>query len=38
MAKAKKISDIPSMDDDALADFWEKHEPESFGDWEEGEL
>jgi hypothetical protein len=38
MTKAKKISDIPSLDDDALADFWEKHEPESFGDWEEGEL
>jgi hypothetical protein len=38
MAKLKKLSEIPSMDDEKLADFWEKHDPEAFGDWEEGEL
>ena len=26
------------MNDEELADFWEKHEPEAFNDWEEGGL
>ena len=38
MTKSKKLTDIPSMNDEELADFWEKHEPEAFGDWEEGSL
>lgn len=38
MAKLKKLSEIPSMNDEKLADFWGKHEPEAFGDWEEGGL
>jgi hypothetical protein len=38
MANLKKLSDLSPMDDKTLADFWEKHEPESFGDWKEGEL
>lgn len=38
MAKTKKLSEIPSMNDDELTVFWEKHEPEAFSDWEEGGL
>jgi hypothetical protein len=38
MTKSKKLSGIPPMNDDELADFWEKHEPEEFGDWKEGGL
>ncbi len=34
-ARAFKNSE---MNDEELADFWEKHEPEAFGDWEEGSL
>ena len=38
MAKSKKISDVPVMNDDELAKFWESHEPEDFEGWKEGEL
>jgi len=38
MTKLEKLSGLPSMNDETLADFWEKHEPETFGDWEKGEL
>jgi len=38
MTKAKKLSAVPILNDEALGDFWEKHEPEDFGDWEEGSL
>ena len=38
MTKAKKLSEVPILDDEALGDFWEKYEPEDFGDWEEGSL
>ena len=38
MAKIKKLSEIPGLNDEELADFWEKHEPEEFTDWEEGGL
>lgn len=34
----KKLSDLPPMNDDQLADFWEKHEPEEFEGWEKGNL
>jgi hypothetical protein len=38
MANLKKISDVPVMNDDELAKFWESNEPESFEGWKEGEL
>jgi hypothetical protein len=38
MTTSKKLSDIPPMNDEELADFWERHEPEAFSDWEEGGL
>jgi len=38
MAKSKKISDIPAMSDEELANFWENNEPENFEGWKEGEL
>jgi hypothetical protein len=36
MTKSKKLASLPSMSDEELAEFWERHEPEAFGDWEEG--
>jgi len=38
MTKEKKLSEVPILDDEALGDFWEKNEPEEFGDWGEGSL
>jgi hypothetical protein len=38
MSASKKLSDVPPMNDDQLADFWEEHEPEEFEGWEEGNL
>jgi hypothetical protein len=38
MSTSTKLSGIPRMDDDPLADFWEEHEPEEFEGWEEGDL
>ena len=38
MREPKKISEVPSMDDDALAKFWDEHQPEEFEGWEEGSL
>ena len=38
MAKSKKISDVPVMNDRELAKFWENNEPEDFEGWKEGEL
>ena len=38
MAKSKKISDVPVMNDRELAKFWESNEPEDFEGWKEGEL
>ena len=32
------MSDVPPMNDDQLADFWEKHEPEEFEGSERGNL
>ena len=34
----KKISDVPVMNDEELAKFWESHEPEDFEEWKEGVL
>ena len=38
MAKSKKISDVPVMNDEELAHFWGNNEPEDFEGWKEGEL
>jgi hypothetical protein len=38
MNSSKKVSDVPPMKDDQLADFWDKHEPEEFEGWEKGDL
>jgi hypothetical protein len=38
MNSSKKLSDVPPMKDDQLADFWEKHDPEEFEGWAEGDL
>ncbi len=38
MSKTKNISDIPRMNDDQLAEFWDAHEPENFEGWEEANL
>jgi hypothetical protein len=38
MSSSKKLSDVPPMNDDQLAAFWEKHEPEEFEGWEKGNL
>lgn len=38
MKSSKKLSAIPPMDDDQMAGFWEKHEPEEFEGWQEGNL
>ncbi len=38
MANSKKISDVPAMNDEELAKFWESNEPEDFEGWKEGEL
>ena len=38
MKSSKKLSAISPMDDDQMARFWEKHEPEEFEGWEEGNL
>lgn len=38
MAKSKKISDVPIINDGELAKFWESNEPEDFEGWKEGEL
>lgn len=38
MSSAKKLSSASPMNDDQLAEFWEKHEPEEFEGWEKGDL
>ena len=38
MKKSRHISDLPPMDDDQLARFWDSHEPEDFHGWQEGDL
>ena len=38
MANLKKISEIPVMNDEELAKFWESNEPEDFEDWKVGDL
>jgi hypothetical protein len=38
MISSKKLKSVPPMDDDQLAAFWEKHEPEDFEGWEKGNL
>ena len=38
MKSKKQLSDLPSMNDDALTKFWERNEPEDFEGWKEGPL
>ena len=38
MAKLKKLSTITSKSDEELEKFWDKHEPEEFEGWQEGNL
>lgn len=38
MKSEKQISDIPEMNDEELAKYWEEHEPEDFEGWQEGSL
>ena len=33
-----KVSDIAPMNDDELEEFWDKHQPEEFEGWLEGDL
>ncbi|MEW6666048.1 MAG: hypothetical protein AB1512_12605 [Thermodesulfobacteriota bacterium] len=34
----KSLSTLPPMDDDQMAGFWDKHDPEEFEGWREGDL
>jgi hypothetical protein len=38
MKRLKKLTDIPSMDDEELGEFWDKHQPEDFQGWKDGNL
>jgi hypothetical protein len=38
MSNSNKITDIPAMNDEDLAKFWESHEPEDFEGWQDGEI
>jgi hypothetical protein len=38
MDKLKTVSNISSKSDEELEKFWDKHEPEEFEGWEEGNL
>ncbi len=38
MSNSKKVSDLPAMNDDDLARFWESREPEDFEGWQDGEI
>ena len=38
MAKLKKLSTISSKSDEELEKFWDKHEPEEFEGWQEGNI
>jgi hypothetical protein len=38
MNEPRKLSEIPPMNDQELQEFWEEHEPEDFGGWEQGTL
>jgi hypothetical protein len=38
MSPSKKLADVPPMNDEEMAVFWEEHEPEEFEGWEKGNL
>ena len=38
MKSSKKVSDIPLMNDEKLAKFWDNNEPEDFEEWNEGTM
>lgn len=37
MTTVRKVSDIPRMEDEDLAEFWENNEPEDYEGWEESD-
>lgn len=38
MNQLKKVSNIPSMSDEELEKFWDKHDPDDFEGWQEGKI
>ena len=38
MAELKQVSDVPTMSDEDLEKFWDKHQPENLEGWQEGHL
>jgi hypothetical protein len=38
VAKIKNVSIVSSKSDEELEKFWEKHEPEDFEGWQDGNL
>ncbi len=38
MVKSKKISEVPAMNDEELAKFWDSNEPEDFKGWKKSDL
>ncbi len=38
MKNSKKVSNIPLMNDEKLAKFWDNNEPEDFEGWDEGTM
>ena len=38
MVKLKNVSNVSSRSDEELEKFWDKHEPEDFEGWQEGNL
>ena len=38
MERLKNVSDVSSRSDEELEKFWDKHEPEDFEGWQEGNL
>ncbi len=37
MSNSNKVTDMPAMNDEDLAKFWESHEPEEFEGWQDSE-
>lgn len=38
MEKKEQLSNLPILNDEDLANFWEKNEPEDFEGWQEGNI
>lgn len=35
MEESRNVSDLPTMSDEELENFWDLHQPEDFGGWKE---